>query len=244
MVTLGDVRRIDFGYFVEPAGPDGGSAPLVKPVVGYLVRRPDGYFLFDTGIGGGGGSYPELDEHYRLQRWSLPHALATAGISVDDVRWATNCHLHFDHCGGNPLLVGRPVYVQAGELATARGHGDYTLPELVAEDIGYEPVDGQAELLPGLFIVPTPGHVEGHQSLVVRCDDGTLICAGQSHVSSTAFTGDMLAMRARSDGLADPLPGYPGWLETLAAFDPARVVFAHDLAVWEPATGQWTEPRR
>ena len=104
-----------------------------------------------------------------------------------------NCHLHFDHCGGNPALLGRPVFAQETELRTARERDDYTLPELVAETIDYEAVAGETEVLPGVHLVPTPGHVPGHQSLIVRRRDGTVICAGQSHDSASLFTYDALA---------------------------------------------------
>ena len=65
--------------------------------------------------------------------------------------------LLFDHCGGNPQLVGRPVFVQAGELAEARDTADYTLPELL--DGGrFEELAGETEVLSGVFLIPTPGH--------------------------------------------------------------------------------------
>jgi glyoxylase-like metal-dependent hydrolase (beta-lactamase superfamily II) len=32
-----------------------------------------------------------------------------------------NCHLHFDHCGGNPALSGLPILVQTAERANAHG---------------------------------------------------------------------------------------------------------------------------
>lgn len=35
-----------------------------------------------------------------------------------------------DHCGGNHLLAGRPIYVQRRELGDARGE-DYTIHEWV-----------------------------------------------------------------------------------------------------------------
>lgn len=34
-----------------------------------------------------------------------------------------NCHLHFDHCGGNPSLPGTPIIVQQAELRAARTGG-------------------------------------------------------------------------------------------------------------------------
>jgi N-acyl homoserine lactone hydrolase len=227
-----DVRRVNFGYFVRPASETGTGSPRVEPVLGYLVRRDDQWLLFDTGMGAG---YEDLDAHYRPVRRPLPQALAAAGVSLDDVAWVANCHLHFDHCGGNPSLMGRPIFVQDIELRTARQRDDYTLPELVADNIGYHPVTGRTEVLPDIHLLPTPGHVDGHQSLVVRCRDGTVVCAGQSHDSASLFTYDALARQARRDEVGDPLPISPDWMELLLRFDPARVVFAHDLAVWEPA---------
>jgi hypothetical protein len=45
----------------------------------------------------------------------------------------------------------------------------------------------------------------------------------------------MLARQAHADGLDEPLPPYPAWIDAIARLDPSRVVFAHDLSIWEPA---------
>ena len=156
------------------------------------------------------------------------------GWGLDDVSLVVNCHLHFDHCGGNPLFAGRPVVAQRTELTTAIA-GGYTVEELVDfPGVRYELLDGEAELLPGVHVVPTPGHVDGHQSLVVVCDDGSIVLAGQSHDTASAWSADALAARARELGHGEPLPTYSPWMTRLLAFDPRRVVFAHDAAVWVP----------
>src|SRR5919112_146290 len=117
----------------------------------------------------------------------------------------------------------------AEELARARTVEDYTLTELIdPPGAQYEELSGEAEVLPGVLLIPTPGHTDGHQSLVVRQPDGTVVVAGQSHDSATDFSADMLAWRAHQDRPAEGLPAIPGWIERLKQFDPARVVFAHD----------------
>jgi len=235
MRTDPSVHRLDLGYFVRPAVEVGGAEPRVEPVLGYLVRRPEGLILFDTGIGADPAD-PETEAHYRPHRRPLQEALASAaGATLADVSLAANCHLHFDHCGGNPLLRGKPIIVQAAELAAAR-RGGYTFDGLVDfPGAVYDEVDGEAEILPGVRIIPTPGHTDGHQSLVVQKADGTIILAGQAHDFASHYGSDHHARRAALDGIGQPLPGYRPWLDRLAEFDPRRVLFAHDCSVWEPA---------
>jgi N-acyl homoserine lactone hydrolase len=69
---------------------------------------------------------------------------------------------------------------------------------------------------------------------VVVCDDGSVVLAGQSHDTASAWSADALAARARDLGHGEPLPTYPPWMTRLLEFDPRRVVFAHDAAVWIP----------
>ncbi|MBC3982279.1 N-acyl homoserine lactonase family protein [Streptomyces sp. AC536] len=226
------VRRLDLGYFVRPASETGGPRPRVEPVLAYLVRHGDGLILFDTGIGDAG---PETEAHYRPRRRALPDALAASGVALGDVSMVVNCHLHFDHCGGNPLLGGTPILVQDVELATAR-RGDYTVEELVDfPGATYEEVAGEVEIWPGVWVVPTPGHTPGHQSLVVRQDDGTVVLAGQAYDLASHFASEQLARQATLDGVEQPVPPYQPWLDRLADFEPRRVFFAHDCSVWEPA---------
>ncbi|MDH6707663.1 N-acyl homoserine lactone hydrolase [Kitasatospora sp. MAA19] len=229
------IRRLDLGYFVRPASEVGGPEPRVEPVLAYLVRRPEGLLLFDTGIGAGD---PETEAHYRPVRRPLPEALAAAGVGGADIDLVVNCHLHFDHCGGNPLLAGTPVLVQAAELAAAR-RGGYTIDALVDfPGADYRELDGETEVWPGVRILPTPGHTGGHQSLVVeRPGGGAVVLAGQAYDFASEYGQAVLARRAAREGVAAPLPGYRAWLDRLAEYGPRRVLFAHDHAVWEPVVG-------
>ncbi|MFJ8471384.1 N-acyl homoserine lactonase family protein [Kitasatospora sp. NPDC094011] len=227
------IRRLDLGYIVRPAEEVGGPEPRVEPVLAYLVRGSAGLLLFDTGIGAGS---PETEAHYRPVRRPLPEALAAAGVAVSDIDLVVNCHLHFDHCGGNPLFAGTPVLVQSTELATAR-RGDYTIDALVDfPGAVHRELDGETEIWPGLRVLPTPGHTAGHQSLLVERSDGhTVLLAGQAYDFASEYGQAVLARRAVRDGVAAPLPGYRAWLDRVVELGPRQVVFAHDHAVWTPS---------
>src|SRR5438105_5163157 len=95
-----------------------------------------------------------------------------------DVACVINTHLHFDHCGGNRLFPGLPIYVQRIEREAAR-QPDYTIPEWVEfEGARYVELDGEAEIAPGVRALPTPGHTPGHQSVLVDTEDGLVVVAG------------------------------------------------------------------
>jgi glyoxylase-like metal-dependent hydrolase (beta-lactamase superfamily II) len=223
-----DVRRLLLGTFVRPPEETGGE-PRVEAVYAYAVPHARGLVLLDTGIG---ASDEETEAWYRPRRIPLQAALHQHGWTQDDVHLVVNCHLHFDHCGGNPLFPTTRIVAQREELATAR-RGGYTVEALV-EGGTYEELDGEAEVLPGVHVIPTPGHTDGHQSLAVVCDDGSIVLAGQSHDQASQWSADVLASEARQLGLDEPLPTYPAWVDRLKQFDPRRVVFAHDAAVWTP----------
>jgi N-acyl homoserine lactone hydrolase len=230
-MRVDDVVRVGLGTFVRPPEETGTGSPRVEAVYGYLARTPAGLLLLDTGLG---EADEETDAWYRPRRVHVADALSSVGVSVDDVAIVVNCHLHFDHIGGNPAFAGHPILCQRRELETARA-GDYTVEALVDfEGACYELLDGEAEVAPGVHVLPTPGHVDGHQSVLLRCDDGTVVLAGQSHDTASDWSADALAAQAAVLGHEPPLPEPSPWMARVLELDPRRVVFAHDAAVWEP----------
>src|SRR5689334_458387 len=120
------------------------------PVYVHVIDHPDGRVLVDTGMTELHPAVADLDP--RL----LP--LSQQDFDLAGIDIVVNTHLHFDHCGGNHLFAGKPIYVQRRELDDARNEHDYTIREWVnALGVRYVPVDGELELLPGLRLVPAPG---------------------------------------------------------------------------------------
>ena len=138
------------------------------PVYVHAIEHPAGLVLVDTGMI---DSTPELDEEWE----PVPHPENVPR----SVACVINTHLHFDHCGGNRLFPGVPIHVQARELADARSRDGYTIRAWVDfDDAAYVEHDGEAEVLPGVRLLPTPGHTRGHQCVLVDTSDGLVVLGG------------------------------------------------------------------
>ena len=141
----------------------------MHPVYVYTIEHPDGLVLVDTGMI---DSRPDLDEEFEPVLHLLPDEL------VARVALVINTHLHFDHCGGNRLFAGRPIHVQARELADGRSGETYVNEWVDFAGATYVEHDGEAEVLPGIRLLPTPGHTEGHQSVLVDTAAGLKVLGG------------------------------------------------------------------
>ena len=174
-----------------------------------LIETPAGRVLVETGIG------DRVDEKTRTMRryegpWIL-HALENAGFDADTVDVVAVSHLHFDHAGGVLKPDGSRAFPRASFVAqraeweiamsdNPRVTASYVQPELrLIRDLGLQgAVDGEAEILPGVSVVPTGGHSAGHQGVVIRGRDRTV-----------AFFGD-LCMR--------PWSANPRWVTSFDDF--------------------------
>lgn len=239
-LDIADIQRLHLGHFTAPADHPLAGKQIV--VTAFLIRHPSGPVLFDTGMAEKeifdrewrptrAPAADEMEVRYRPVRRDLTAALATHGVGREDVRVLANCHLHFDHAGGNHLFPRTPIFCQRVEHEAA-GKPDYTLPAAVAQfsEARFELLNGEADILPGLRLIPTPGHTDGHQSLIVETKQGRVILAGQAFLNASEH-----AVAAYAHDLAkrgEPHAEYPAWIERFAELDPWRVMFAHDLAIW------------
>jgi N-acyl homoserine lactone hydrolase len=134
------------------------------------IEHPDGLVLVDTGMI---ESTPELDEEWHPIPHPLPEDL------VRRVAHVVITHMHFDHHGANRLFPGIPIHVQRIELEDARTRDGYTIREWIDfPGANYVEHDGEAEILPGIRIVPAPGETRGHQIVVVETDEGPVVLGG------------------------------------------------------------------
>lgn len=204
-----------------------------------LIEHPDGLVLVDTGAGNKENAKFKdiygLDNEADAGPTRLEAALAAAGAAPEDVRWVVNTHLHFDHAGGNtrrtpdgaiePALPRATYVVQQGELAFARHLNERTAGsyfpanfEPIAERGRWQLANGEVELVKGVTLVPTPGHVPFHQSVLVT-DGG----------ASALFLGDLVPTTAHV-----PLPWIMGYdVEPLRTLESKRATYHRALA------GEW-----
>jgi N-acyl homoserine lactone hydrolase len=166
------------------------------PVFIWTIDHPAGRVLVDTGFV---DSRPEVED-----MGPTPHPENIPR----DVALVINTHLHWDHCGGNHLFPGVPIHVQARELADARSLDNYTFRDWVDFDgATYVEHEGEAEVLPGIRLLPAPGHTDGHQVVVVETDTGTNVLGGDVAVWFGEF--DSAATEGQRRVLA---LGAPTWL--------------------------------
>jgi N-acyl homoserine lactone hydrolase len=188
----------------------------LMPVYVHVIDHPDARVLVDTGLT---ALHPEVvaDLDPRPIPLNTQADFDAAGIDI-----VVNTHLHFDHCGGNHLFAGRPTYVQRAELDDARSKDDYTIREWVdAPGVQYVPVDGELELLPGIRLLPAPGHTRGSQVVVVETGGRPVVIGGDMAV----FFSDLDEPRNEGQRL-------------VRALDPELVWLSHEHAPWRPPVGQ------
>jgi N-acyl homoserine lactone hydrolase len=196
------------------------------PVHGFVVTHPGGAVLVDTGVGGP----DDVLSDWRVVNRSVADALAEIDMTPADIGLVINTHLHFDHCGQNAVFGHAPCYVQRSELTRC----EHEAPELYDwfdfMNGRFELLDGDAEVLPGLNVIATPGHTIGHQSVVVQAADG----GPDLLIGDAAYTSGQFANVAGEDlpaGQAADLPSWRDSLHRIRALAAGRVHFCHDTAV-------------
>lgn len=147
------------------------------PVIVHVIEHPAATILVDTGVTQLHPLVADMDP--RL------HAVAPDDLDPDAIDIVVNTHLHWDHCGGNHLFAGKPIYVQRRELDDALAGDDYTIRAWVeAPGVEYVPVDGDVELFPGLRLLAAPGHTDGSQIVLVEDSGGPVVVVGDLAITS------------------------------------------------------------
>jgi N-acyl homoserine lactone hydrolase len=212
-------------HLASVQGPDGRR----WPVHGFVVTHPGGAVLVDTGVG---GPQHVLDDWRAVNR-SVADALAELDMSPADIGLVINTHLHFDHCGQNAVFRHAPCYVQRAELSRAQRESPELCDWFGFMDARFELLDGDAEVLPGLEVIATPGHTSGHQCVLVRGEAG----AFDLLIGDAAYTPRIYASPDPPDGdhlprgQASDLRMWRASVRRIRSLGPERVHFCHHTDV-------------
>lgn len=223
----------DYGV-IAPGVRDGHRAHI--PVNAFLIRLPDDRLvLVDTGMSRLHVRDPELTWRgtpngeallpAMRKEDSLLFRLAQLEVAPQDIDFVVNTHLHFDHAGNNDLLGRATFFVQRDQYEKAKGNPSFPNQYWNLPSLSYELLDGDSELWDGIEVRATPGHCEGHQSVVVRLPEtGTVILCGDAVYCQDNFDRDAW------DGQADPELARQSAheLRHLAEQDGALMVYGHD----------------
>ncbi|MFA5518288.1 MAG: N-acyl homoserine lactonase family protein [Spirochaetota bacterium] len=122
------------------------------------------------------------------EKHHLKYNLKKFGFTPLDIKTVIQTHLHWDHSANIGLFPNADIFVQKAEI-----EGLFNLRK--NEETSYSPshwldslsrfrlVQGTCELRPGLKLIPSSGHTEGHQSVEIKTADKTVTLIGDSPFS-------------------------------------------------------------
>ncbi|MBI1276532.1 MAG: MBL fold metallo-hydrolase [Anaerolineaceae bacterium] len=147
-----------------------------------LVQAGDRNILVDTGHGDKLGDKQKRFMALQRPYGTMTDALARLGLTANDIHLVIDTHLHGDHAGGNTR------YDESGKIVAAFPNAEYVVQRREYEDamkpnertratylpVNYQPLvesgqmrllDGDTEVVSGIFGHVTPGHTPAHMSI-------------------------------------------------------------------------------
>jgi glyoxylase-like metal-dependent hydrolase (beta-lactamase superfamily II) len=197
-----------------------------------LIEHDSGLVLIDCGAGNKENArfidIYGIENQGAAGRTALEDALAQLGHRPEDISMVIDSHLHFDHGGGNtfrneggeivPTFPNARYIMQRGEFDYASHTNERTAasyfrhnfaPVAAASLIDF--VEGEKEIASGIRVLPTPGHVPFHQSILL-----------ESKGEKAFYLADLVPTAAHL-----PLPWIMGYdVEPLVTLETKRTVLA------------------
>ena len=145
-----------------------GSMPEYGiPIVCYLVQTDDGKnILIDSGLP---ETMPEGEADFENGQ-DVIEQLARIGLKPDDIDTVISTHYDIDHAGRHAAFTKAHYVVQRVHHLDAASNPRFAAnrPQWDQPMERIRLLDGDTELLPGLELIETSGHVPGHQSVLLR----------------------------------------------------------------------------
>lgn len=150
--------------------------------------------LIDTGCG----------DIFQSTAGKLVKNLEVEGITCSDIDRIILTHGHIDHVGGSFDSQGRSVFPNARYITSEREWQYWETPpgENELQNMFFAParknllpirdqfdlVEDNAEVLPGIKMIPAPGHTPGNATVEISSGKDRLLCIGDIIHSQVEFT--------------------------------------------------------
>ena len=210
-----------------------GCMPLYEiPIVCYLVQTGDGKnILIDSGLP---EIMPEEASDFENGR-DVIEQLASIGLTPDDIDTVISTHYDIDHAGRHAAFTKAHYVVQRVHHLDAASNPRFaaTRPQWDQPMERIRLVDGDTELLPGLELIETSGHVPGHQSVLVRLPKtGAILLTIDAVPFGEGFTRDEQDDGSNPDAEAIRASTMK-LLDLVEREHIGLVIFGHDKEQWE-----------
>lgn len=159
------------------------------PTDAILIQYQNKNYLIDAGVGQGKLSDKQKRNYGVTEETKMQESLAELGLVVEDIDTVLMTHLHFDHAGGlthfeNKKLVSTfpnaDIYVNKIEWDEMRSPNSRSKSTYWKEN--WEPIQDQVityqgsfEVVPGINMIHTGGHSEGHAVIKLTQANETLL---------------------------------------------------------------------
>ncbi|MCA9900747.1 MAG: N-acyl homoserine lactonase family protein [Ardenticatenaceae bacterium] len=210
-----------------------GSMPEYEiPIVCYLVQTVDGRnILIDSGLP---AIIPEEEAEFE-NGVDVIEQLANLGLKPDDIDTVISTHYDGDHAGRHAAFTQAQYVVQRvhhldaasnPRYASIRAEWDQPLERILL-------VDGDTELLPGLALIETSGHVPGHQSVLVQLPQtGAVLLT----IDAVPFADGFTRGAPDDDSNPDAAAIHASTVKLIELVEREHiglVIFGHDQAQWD-----------
>lgn len=207
------------------------------PIPCYLIQTGDGKnILIDSGLPQNLQMPADMAAQFKIEFGkNVIEQLASLGVQPADIDILISTHYDVDHAGNNAAFPNAKIVAQRQQHEVASsGHPRFALVQSQWEQpiSRYQLLDGDTELLPGIELIETSGHVPGHQSVLVRLPNtGPVLLAIDAVSVQEHFTPDRPGGPMDSDA-DDAIASTRKLIDLAEKQRPFLVIFGHDGPQW------------
>ncbi|MFH0844162.1 MAG: N-acyl homoserine lactonase family protein [Pseudomonadota bacterium] len=179
-----------------------------RPYLFWIIEGTGQNVLVDTAI----HAHEYRDYHPGFQKLlfeplsTFEEALKRFSLRPEEIDLVIQTHLHFDHCFNTSKCKNARVLVQEEELRFARDPhplSSVLYDRSLFEGTNLEVVKGRKEILPGIEVIPVPGHSPGCQAVAVDTEAGKAVITGFCCIRENFYPPEDIRERV------SPMAGYP-----------------------------------